>query len=133
MKKSLIYKVVNPKGEVYVGSTSQELGRRIAEHKYRSKNNYNGLLYDSIREYGFYNHSFSVITEADKEDAMELEHFIIETFDTKLNLTKKYNATATGKIWITNDIIEFQIKPQEIKNHKGFTKGRKKIINKIKT
>jgi group I intron endonuclease len=126
----LIYKITNPINEVYIGSTKREvITTRKAEHKYRSKKNSKGLIYDSFRKYGFNNHSFEVISEVDNANAIELEHFIIQEFLPKLNIVKKHNATAQGKIWVNNGFKEFQLLPEQIKTYKNIKKGR--IIKNI--
>lgn len=116
-----IYKVVNPKREVYVGSTNN-LTRRIKEHKSRALNAFNGLVYDSFRKYGFDNHKFIEICEVEPENRMELEHFIIQEFEPELNMVSRYNATATGKIWVNDGENEFQIYECDFKPE--YSKGR---------
>jgi group I intron endonuclease len=66
-----IYKITNPKGKVYIGS-SINIEKRI---KY-----YNSVsckaqakLYNSIKKYGWKNHSFEVITECCVDDLYKLE------------------------------------------------------------
>jgi len=122
---ALIYKISNPINEVYVGSTKRKrINERVNEHKYRSKNEGKGLIYDSIKKYGFNNHNFEVLAEVDEVDMIELEHFIIQEFNPKLNTVKKYNATAQGKIWVNNGQKEFQILQKHFKDHKLIKKGR---------
>lgn len=107
--KSIIYKIENPNGDLYIGSTSNRLGARIAEHKYNIKRNRKGLLYDSFAKFGFENHTFEKILEVSKENSLDVEHFIISSLDPKLNLVKSYNATATNKIWVNDGVKEFQV------------------------
>jgi len=123
--KTTIYKIQNPLNEIYVGSTTRVLNERKAEHKYRAKKNRKGLIYDSIRAYGFENHIFSIVTEIDSDENKELEHFIIESFNPKLNLVSNYNATATNKKWITNGKVEFQIFMNDFYKYENeYKKGR---------
>ena len=121
---SIIYKITNPKGQIYIGSTSRPLYTRKAEHKYQSKKGKVGFLYDSIREYGFENHTFDVVCEVRKDDRHELEHFIIEEFNTELNQVERHNATATGRIWVNDGEKEFQIYPENLTNYKNVERGR---------
>lgn len=122
---SLIYTITNPLNEVYVGSTKRSvLNTRINEHRYRSKKGRRGLVYDSFRRFGFGNHTFSVLCEAPIEDLIELEHFIIEELEPKLNIVKKYNNTAQGKVWVNNGRKEFQILPNSFKDYNDIKKGR---------
>lgn len=119
-----IYKITNPKGEVYIGSTRQKMYQRKAEHKYNLKRGRSGLVYGSFSKYGFDNHSFDVLTSVDEDDRVELEHFIIKEFNTKLNEVKEHNATAVGKIWVNNGFKEFQILPETFESYENIKKGR---------
>ena len=121
-----VYKIENPKGECYVGSTVRdEILTRRNEHKFASKKGRKGLLYDSFRKYGFDKHTFSVLGVSDKESVRELEHFIIQESGPKLNQVTKYNATAVGKTWVNNGVIEFQVDLSKGLIPLGFIKGRK--------
>ena len=112
--KAIIYSITNPIGEVYIGSTKNKLSQRKAEHKYNLKRKRIGKIYDSFNHYGFDNHIIKTISLVDIENRIELEHFIIETFDPKLNIAKKYNATALNKIWVNYNKKEFQIYKENI-------------------
>jgi group I intron endonuclease len=107
--ESIIYKIENPLGEIYIGSTKNRLGARIAEHKYNIKRNRKGLLYESFNKYGFENHTFEKIFQVSKENVLQFEHFIINSLNPQLNLVKSYNATATNKIWVNDGMKEFQV------------------------
>lgn len=121
----IIYKIENPVKEIYIGSTERSLGFRKAEHKYCAKKNRKGIVYDSIREYGFDNHVFEILTKVNIDENKELEHFIIDVFKPSLNMVENYNATAVGKIWITNGIVEFQVLKSEFEKYKlQYKKGR---------
>jgi group I intron endonuclease len=121
---SLIYKITNPEKEVYIGSTSRSLSLRKAEHKYSSKNNKKSKLCNSFYDFGFENHSFEVVSFVKESNRIELEHFIIQEYNTKLNEVEKYNNTAQGKIWVNNDIIEFQIYKDDLNKYQGIKMGR---------
>ena len=111
---SIIYTITNPIGEVYVGSTKNAFKARISEHKYNIKRQRKGKIYDSFNKYGFDNHSFKIVANTSNEDITELEHFIIQTFEPKLNISKSHNATALGKIWVNVDNKEFQIYKEQL-------------------
>ena len=129
--KTIIYKIENPQKEIYVGSTTRKLTERKAEHKYSIKTQRKGLIYDSFNNFGFSNHKFEVIAEIENENNKELEHFIIQVFNPKLNLVSDYNATAKNKIWINNGKIEKQVLQSEFYNNNfEFKKGR--LINPYK-
>lgn len=120
-----VYKIENPKGDCYIGSTSRpNMIARKAEHKYAAKTGRKGLVYDSIRKYGFDNHTITILGKCSEEDVIELEHFIIKETQPSLNITQDHNATAVGKIWVTNGEIEFQIE-QDVLMPYGFRRGRK--------
>lgn len=119
---SLIYKITNPKNEVYIGSTSRSLSARKAEHKYKNKIDRNGLLYDSFKYYGFDNHSFEIVCTVSEDRRIEVEHIIIRGLNAVLNIVKNYNETAIGKIWVNDSINEFQILPSEFNS--SMTRGR---------
>lgn len=126
--EGIIYSITNPIGEVYVGSTKNKLAQRKAEHKYNLKRKRKGKIYDSFNKYGFNNHLIKVIAKTDENSRLELEHFIIESLEPKLNITKKYNATALNKIWVNYNGKEFQIYKEDTKPF--YNKGRiKKNIN----
>lgn len=126
----IIYKIVNPINEVYVGSTKRRnLSNRKAEHKYQSKEGRKNLICDSFRRYGFGNHTFNIVAkDVDNNDLIELEHFIIQEFEPKLNMVLKHNNTAQGKIWVNDSHKEFQILPKFFNDYKNIEKGR--LINK---
>ena len=121
----LIYKITNKVNEIYVGSTSRSrINERVNEHKYAFKKGRKGLIYDSFNKFGFNNHIFEVVCSVDNEDIIELEHFIIQEFNPSLNLVKKYNNTAQGKIWVNNSQREFQILPKHFNDYENIKKGR---------
>jgi group I intron endonuclease len=126
--KATIYSITNPIGEVYIGSTKSKLGQRLNEHKYNIKRKRKGKIYDSFNLYGFEKHKVDIISLVDIDESYELEHFIIETFKPKLNITHKYNATATDKKWVNYKGKEFQVYKEDIKEY--YNLGRiKKIKN----
>lgn len=62
MKKSGIYKITNPKGEVYIGC-SQNIHVRWMNYKNSSKTAKQPKLNQSFEIYGFENHTFEVIED----------------------------------------------------------------------
>ena len=106
---SIIYSITNPIGEVYIGSTKNKLSQRKTEHKYNLKRKRKGKIYDSFNQYGFDNHTINIVAKTTENNRIELEHFIIEVFEPKLNITKQHNATALNKIWVNYNGKEFQI------------------------
>lgn len=83
-----IYKIINPKGKVYIGQTVN-LSTRKAHYKglHCSKQR---KVYSSIKKYGWENHIFEVIETCKREDLNEREKYWIYELDTVLcgmNLT----------------------------------------------
>lgn len=89
-KISGIYKIVNPKGKVYIGQ-SVDLYRRL-KHYFEPKAAKNQvILKNSFEKYGVNNHIFSIIEECDVKELNEKERFWQEFYlETSLNcrLTK---------------------------------------------
>ncbi len=77
----VIYSIMNPKGKLYVGKT-YNLKNRIASHKCAAKKGKNIILHNSIRKYGWENHSLQVIEEVSDEILNERELFWIATMKT---------------------------------------------------
>lgn len=119
-----VYKIENPNSEIYIGSTKQKVYQRKAEHKYKFRKGRKGKLYSSFAKYGFDNHFFKIVAIVDDNDCIELEHFLIQEYNTKLNEVKEHNATASGKIWVNDGFIEFQILPENFKSFSNIKKGR---------
>lgn len=79
--KSVIYLLVNPKNQKYIGATNN-LGRRLNFHKSSKRS---GLLYESISKFGFYDHEISVLWSCDKSNEKllyEMEEFYIKKENT---------------------------------------------------
>ena len=93
----VIYKIVSPKGKVYIGRAS-DFNRRMTEHKstatkkYSSKYQY--ALYRAIRKYGWDNFTKEILIETDDEQLLKkLEEEFILAYDA---VKKGYNDTYTG-------------------------------------
>lgn len=54
-----IYKIVNPLGQIYIGKTTN-YNRRVKNYSYTTVAGQR-LIYDSIKSFGFNNHTFNVI------------------------------------------------------------------------
>jgi group I intron endonuclease len=77
MKKSGIYKITNPKGEVYIGC-SKDLDRRENNYKlFKVKTQ--PLILESLYTYGWINHIFEILEYTD--NLREREKYWIEKFD----------------------------------------------------
>jgi len=77
MKKSGIYKITNPKGEVYIGH-SRDLNRRENNYKlFQVKTQ--PLILESLYIYGWVNHTFKILEYTD--NLKEREKYWIKKFD----------------------------------------------------
>jgi len=66
MRKCYIYRITNPKGHVYIGST---INLKDRVYRYKTLKVKSQLkIYNSIKKYGWENHSFDVIFECKPEE-----------------------------------------------------------------
>jgi group I intron endonuclease len=89
----VIYKIVSPKGKVYIGRTNN-FENRMAQHKHAAivlKNSY--ALYKAIRKYGWDNFKKEIITEVDDTIASKIEEEFILAYD---SVKKGYNNSYLG-------------------------------------
>ena len=128
MAKSCIYKIESPSGRVYIGQTNN-LNRRIIEHKYMSSNS-NLKLHNSIKKYGISNHDIKPIFisdcdyEKDIMEALYIRHY--DSVDNGLNhlYIPGVNNGFKGKKHSVDNVLKIK------KRMKGFTPV--KAINKNK-
>ena len=85
MAISGIYKITSPSGKIYIGQ-SNNVKRRIVEHKSRSKKN-NTKLYASLRKYGLNNHNVEILLVTNCSSAKNIVEEV---------LIKKYNCVNSG-------------------------------------
>jgi group I intron endonuclease len=77
MKKSGIYKITNPKGEVYIGY-SKDLDKRKNDYKlFKIKTQ--PLILESLYTYGWINHNFEILEYTN--NLKEREKYWVEKFD----------------------------------------------------
>lgn len=84
--RGAIYKITNPKGNIYIGKTIN-ISNRIKDYKYL-KCKAQPKIYNSIRKYGWENHKFEIILKTDNLEIAEIK--LIEyynSFNKGLNLT----------------------------------------------
>lgn len=79
-----IYKITNPKGKIYIGS-SVNIERRFKEYRTLKKSKGQLLLHRSFNKYGIENHIFSIETECILEDLYKLENYYSSLYDTLNN------------------------------------------------
>lgn len=90
-KISGIYKITNPQGLVYIGQSYNIHGRYIRYKKLSCKSQCR--IYNSLKKYGFENHTFEILQQAPKEELNQLEINYIWRYDSTnrekgLNLNK---------------------------------------------
>lgn len=73
-----IYKITNPKGKIYIGS-SINIEKRIKYYNSVSCKN-QVKLYNSIKKYGFKNHKFEIVIECVIENLYSLERYYGDLF-----------------------------------------------------
>ena len=72
-----IYKITNPDGECYIGS-SKDIKQRIAFHK---SSPYGAKLKDSHTKHGIENHKFEIILECDYSELLLNEKYYINIYN----------------------------------------------------
>lgn len=85
-----IYKITNPKGEVYIGQTI-DLKGRIHRYSTLSKSSLGRSIFNSLKKYGWDNHTFDVIEVCEENKLNDRERFWIKEFNSfnkGLNLTE---------------------------------------------
>jgi hypothetical protein len=91
---ALIYKITSPdNSKVYIGSTTQDIPRRKAHHKYDYKVWKDGFKricqsYLMFDEYGFDNCKYDVIEETSKDNRFIRERFWIENTKDVINVNR---------------------------------------------
>jgi group I intron endonuclease len=78
-----IYKIINPKGKIYIGQ-SINIDRRFKEYK-KLQCNQSIKLYNSLKKYSPENHIFEIIEECSVEQLSDKEEFYIKYFNSHIN------------------------------------------------
>lgn len=103
-----IYKIINPKGKIYIGQ-STDIGKRKQIYK-TIKCKGQIKIYNSLKKYGFENHKFEIIEECSIEQLNERERYWQDYYNV---LKEGLNCRLTK----TND--RSGITPQEIRDKIG--------------
>lgn len=120
-----IYKITNPKGCVYVGS-SKEIPIRFRRYK-KLQCKAQIKLYNSFVKYGVDNHIFEIIEECDINDLYNKEHFYGTLYDV-LDRIKGLNLLLPGK-----DAVKYIISEENRIKRSLAQKGKKvSLATKIK-
>ena len=69
-----IYKLINPQGKIYIGQ-SINIEKRLLQYQYSSKYSLGRKIYNSIKKYGWKNHTCEIIEEYSTEQLDEKEIF----------------------------------------------------------
>jgi len=93
----IIYKaVLKINSKVYIGQTVKHLKKRIAEHKFGSKNPKNNHFYKAINKYGIENFEWTIEKECFSKEELDNEEIkYIELYDSK-NPKKGFNLKSGG-------------------------------------
>ena len=134
----VIYKIVNPKGRIYIGRTCN-FRRRLYEYK-SGKSKHDGIVTNSIKKYGFNSHDIEIIDsfKSDLRYANGKEIFWIRTYCSNRHKYLKNGMNCTdggggslGKIWSEESINK--LKETKRKNPRIFTsEERRKISERMK-
>ena len=69
-----IYKIINPKGKIYIGQ-STNIKNRKKHYKYLNSSSIGSKLFNSLRKYGWENHKFKIIEECSVKDLGRKEKY----------------------------------------------------------
>lgn len=86
--KSFIYLITNPKGRYYIGSTNNTEKRWNYYKKLLCKGQIR--LYNSLKKYGYENHTFEILKTCDFEDTYKYEYLLGHEYNV-LDLYKGLN------------------------------------------
>ncbi len=91
IKKWVIYKIVNPIGQIYIGCTCR-FNSRMSRYKYLKCEN-QILLYNSLKEYGIKSHSIAIIDTfvSNHDYSKGKEIFWIRTYMSNVNQFPEIN------------------------------------------
>lgn len=124
LKISGIYKIVNPKGKVYIGQ-SVDLYRRL-KHYFEPKSAKNQtMLKNSFQKYGVSNHIFYIIEECDVEKLNEQERFW-QDFYLEVSLNCRFTQSS-DKSGYCSDITKINISNSLKLSGKSYQHLKKKI------
>ena len=99
-----IYKITNPKGAIYIGS-SIEIEVRFSRYKKMLCKN-QPKIYNSLLKYGAQNHKFEIIQECDVNELFKLENFygnLYNCLDKKLGLNCLIPSVGSIKLIISEE------------------------------
>jgi group I intron endonuclease len=123
MKKIGIYKITNPKNEIYVGQSTDIFNRWISIRSRLGKNQ--RKLNDSLLKYGLINHKFEIINECEESDLNYFEKYYIKLYDSiKCGLNIQKGGERQFKIFYSEQ-VKTKISQSLIKNTHALGKKKK--------
>jgi hypothetical protein len=96
-KSGIIYAIINPEGETYIGMSEMRFNVRMIEHRKHYRQFKQGKrtslpgLHDSFDKYGLENHRFETILELEKIDRKQLEYIERSFIDVLQQQNKSLN------------------------------------------
>lgn len=109
-----VYKITNPSGAVYIGSSKHML-KRFKQYKYL-RHNEQCKIRNSIMKYGYENHLFEIIEECDIDILLERERFFCLKYDVlnRINLNLRIPKLGSKQISTSKEALD-----KISKTHKG--------------
>jgi hypothetical protein len=133
-----IYKIINPKGKIYIGQ-SIDILCRWRKHK-NLKRIYKTRLYNSLKKYGIDKHKFEIIHECLPQQLNKFEKYYVDlyqTFNTKHGLNIRNGGGNTAKISeetilkMSKKVYRYNADGILIKEYKSITDAAKKTNTNI--
>jgi group I intron endonuclease len=115
-----IYKITNPEKEIYIGQSTNIEKRFETYKKHYCKEQ--TKLYESLKKYGWFYHSFEIIEECKEEELNKKEQYWI----------KQYNCVLNGMNCIGGGYHKPYIYPEEAKRIKSEKMKKLWMENKFK-
>lgn len=98
-----VYKITNPKGEIYIGQ-SLNIENRMIQHK---QNSSNVRLRESIKKYGFGNHEIEILVECEASELKIKERYYIRKYiKNNVLFNSVYNTTESSYNRIINELLD---------------------------
>lgn len=127
-----IYKIINPKGRVYIGQ-SIDIEHRIDEYKKLSNCKYQIKLYRSLKKYGVDTHIFEILEECTPNQLNERERYYQDYYDVLgkngLNCRLTSTNTKSGKNSLESNIKRSKTLSGVIRGPRPDVSERNKIIH----
>ena len=133
MNKSGIYKIENPKGNIYIGQ-SKNVDERLGRYKKLQCCEFQLLLYRSFLKYGIENHTFEVLEKGEftKEELNKLEKEYIVKYNSFRKLNKLgMNLTSGGDSVEFDDSVKKKMSDKRIELFKAGQRNSKLTLENV--